>query len=182
MSEYAISGPITDNRNGTITVRMGKYRESELMCIPLKEAPKDHKDAKLLREIIEEAVQSIEDDDKSIIAISLHPLWETLASKAMDATIGFRFQHEGKLYKVLSAHTFGMNYVPGIGTESLYARIDESHEGTESDPIPYDGNMELFEGVYYIQNGVTYLCNRSTGAPVYNELAHLIDIYVQVVG
>ena len=45
---------------------------------------------------------------------------------------------------------------------------------------PYDGNMELFAGLYYVQNGVTYLCNRNTGQPVYNALADLVGLYVEV--
>ena len=40
--------------------------------------------------------------------------------------------------------------------------------------------MELFEGLYYSQDGVTYLCIRSTGIPVYNNLADLVHIYVEV--
>ena len=40
--------------------------------------------------------------------------------------------------------------------------------------------MELVEGLYYSQNGVTYLCIRSTGVPVYNNLADLVHLYVEV--
>ena len=36
MSAYAISGPITDNRDGTVTVRMGKYRDEELLQTALE--------------------------------------------------------------------------------------------------------------------------------------------------
>jgi hypothetical protein len=35
-------------------------------------------------------------------------------------------------------------------------------------------------GKYYIQNGVTYICTRSTGAPVYHDLVHLVGLYVEV--
>ena len=40
--------------------------------------------------------------------------------------------------------------------------------------------MALTEGLYYTQGGVTYLCNRSTGQPVYNALAELVGLYVEV--
>lgn len=181
MSEYAISGPITDNRDGTVTIRMGKYRESELMRISLSEAPKCHKEAQTWRNIIEDAVQSIEDDNVALEAVPLYPMWNVLVSNNAEAPVGFRFQHEGNLYKVAGQHTFAAEWVPGVGTESLYARIDESHAGTIDDPIPYNGNMELISGTYYTQNGVTYLCDRDTGAPVYNALSDLVGIYVQVV-
>ena len=49
------------------------------------------------------------------------------------------------------------------------------------DPIPYDGNMALMAGLYYIQNGVTYLCNRDTINPVYNALVDLVGVYVEAV-
>lgn len=44
----------------------------------------------------------------------------------------------------------------------------------------FDGNMELTAGLYYTQDGVTYLCNRNTGQPVYNSLAELVGLYVEI--
>ena len=41
--------------------------------------------------------------------------------------------------------------------------------------------MELIEGKYYSQNGVVYLCTRSTGQAVYHNLSDLVGIYVQVI-
>ena len=40
--------------------------------------------------------------------------------------------------------------------------------------------MELTAGLYCTQDGVTYLCTRSTGQPVYNSLAELVGLYVEV--
>lgn len=42
-------------------------------------------------------------------------------------------------------------------------------------------NEEMTEGLYYTQDGVTYLCNRNTGNPVYNALAELVGLYVETV-
>ena len=58
--------------------------------------------------------------------------------------------------------------------------IDETHAGTQEDPIPYSGNMELENGKYYSQDGVIYLCNRDTEIPVYQELKDLVGLYVTV--
>lgn len=55
MSEYAIAGPITDNRDGTITVKMGRYTDEELLEIPVLAAPKTRKEAVALRSAIENA-------------------------------------------------------------------------------------------------------------------------------
>lgn len=63
---------------------------------------------------------------------------------------------------------------------ALYAVIDVAHAGTQDDPIPYNGNMALQSGKYYTQNNILYLCNRSTGQPVYNALAELVGLYVEV--
>ena len=56
----------------------------------------------------------------------------------------------------------------------------EEYAGTQHDPIPYDGNMALESGKYYIQDDVVYLCNRDTGNPVYNALSELLGLYVEV--
>ena len=40
--------------------------------------------------------------------------------------------------------------------------------------------MELFNGKYYSQNGVVYKCNRDTQQAVYNPLADLVGIYVEI--
>lgn len=93
---------------------------------------------------------------------------------------GDKFIYNGELYKVLTAHTSQATWLPGAGTESIYTRIDEQHDGSKYDPIPYSGNMALESGKYYSQDGVTYLCNRNTGNPVYNPLSELVGLYVEV--
>ena len=90
-------------------------------------------------------------------------------------------QHGGKLWRCIQAHTSQDSWAPSTDTASLWERIDETHDGTQYDPIPYDGNMELIEGLYYTQDGVTYLCTRSTGQPVYNALRELVGLYVEVI-
>ena len=138
--------------------------------------------ARNLRPYIEQAAQSLPDAD-GLKAKSLYPRWEVLVKKgSVEAEAGFRFTYNGELYKCINANpTFQSDWVPGNGTAALYVRIDEAHAGTLADPIPYDGNMELKAGLYYIQSGVTYLCNRNTGQPVYNSLAELAGLYVETV-
>ena len=72
-------------------------------------------------------------------------------------------------------------WVPGVGTESLYTRIDETHDGSKYDPIPYDGNMVLENGKYYVQDGVTYVGTRNSENPVYHALKDLVGLYVNIV-
>ena len=109
---------------------------------------------------------------------SVYPQWDSLVGKAVKK--GEKMQHAGKLWKVVQAHTVAAEHAPGKGTESLYTEIVESAAGTKDDPIPYDNNMELFNGKYYSQDGVVYKCNRDTGQPVYNPLRDLVGLYVEV--
>ena len=133
-----------------------------------------------LRHHIETAVQSLPDGE-ALEAVTLYPEWANLIGQTVDKA-GFRFTYGGNLYKVIpEGHTFQADWVPGVGTESIYTRIDEIHDGNLYDPIPYDGNMALESGKYYIQDDVVYLCNRDTGQPVYNALAELVGLYVEIV-
>lgn len=114
------------------------------------------------------------DDATALRMVAYYPEWTAGTAYAA----GDRLVYNGDLYKVLQAHTSQETWLPGTGTESLYTRIDEQHDGTKYDPIPYSGNMTLEEGKYYIQSGKTYLCNRDTGNPVYHALAELVGLYV----
>lgn len=125
-------------------------------------------------------IQTMELTDSEALEMkSWYPEWETMVGKQVSE--GEKYQCDGKLWKVLQGHTAQENWRPGPGTESLFTEISESHAGTFEDPIPYNNNMELEAGKYYSQDGVTYLCNRNTEIPVYNQLADLVGIYVAVV-
>lgn len=144
---------------------MGKYLEA----------------AKKVKPIFQKAVQSLDDADALKIQ-GIYPTWAELAEEgSVTAAAGYKFVHDGKLYKCVNANpTFQADWVPGVGTESLYTRIDETHAGTLEDPIPYDGNMALVSGLYYSQDGVIYKCIRDTGNPVYHALSALVGLYVEV--
>lgn len=117
-------------------------------------------------------------DNDALSVKSIYPEWETLIGKEVKQ--GDKMQCDGRLWKVLQQHTVQEQYRPGTGTESLYTEIVESASGTADDPIPYNNNMELEQGKYYSQDGVTYLCTRNTEIPVYQPLADLVGIYVEL--
>lgn len=97
------------------------------------------------------------------------------------ATPEFRFQHGEDLFEVLQPHTFSAEWVPGeAGTESLYKKVS-LHEGSKEDPIPWEPNMQLYQGKYYTEAEVLYLCTRDSGIPLNYSLAELVDQYVAVV-
>lgn len=92
----------------------------------------------------------------------------------------YKFTFEGRLYKTLQdSILIQEQYKPGVETASLYAEINEVNQGTFEDPIPYNNNMELKSGLYYIQLDVIYKCIRDTGVPVYQNLSDLVGIYVE---
>lgn len=133
--------------------------------------------ARELRRTIEGLAEGHLTDAEGLENVELFPWYEV----GVDYAVGDRFQYDGELYKVLQAHTSQQSWVPGTGTESLYIRVDDIHAGTADDPIPYNGNMELVENLYYTQDGVLYRCTRSTGTAVYNTLSELVGLYVEVV-
>ena len=97
MSAFAMAGPVTDNRNGTVTVKMGRYLDTELMTLSLGEVPKSHHDAVQLRSAIETAAQSL-DDNTAAEVVSLFP---TLKGDGSLIKAGTRIQWGGKVYKAL---------------------------------------------------------------------------------
>ena len=123
--------------------------------------------------------RQITDDQEALELQILYKSWDQQIGKQLN--VGEYVQHEGKLYRVLQAHIAQSTWAPGNGTESLFVVIDKEHAGTLEDPIPYDGNMELFNGKYYIQNEVVYLCTRDSGTPLYHDLSSLVGIYVEEV-
>ena len=137
-------------------------------------------EARAYRTAIEAGANAVERSDLDALAVKdIYPAWDSLIGQTVNAD--FKLTYDGKLYKVIQAHTVQADWIPGVGTESLYAVIDEGHAGTLDDPIPYDGNMELFEGLHYVQNGVTYRCTRNSGQPVYHALSDLVGLYVEAV-
>lgn len=129
-----------------------------------------------LRALIEKAAVSLDDGD-ALEAVELFPAWAVGFAYKKDE----RFRYGGMLYKVLQDHTSQADWLPD-STPSLYAEVEKPGQGDTPDyPIPYNGNMELLENKYYSQDGVVYRCFRSTGIPVYNRLADLVHIYVEVV-
>lgn len=132
--------------------------------------------------LIRQQINTLEVDDQTAYRMQeFYPAWSDIIGQTAEKA-GYKFTYNGDLYKTIPAnHTFAAQWVPGDGTESLYTRIDETHDGSRYDPIPYNRNMALENGNYYIQDGVTYLCTRDTVNPVYHSLRELVGIYVEEV-
>ena len=142
-------------------------------------------EAEVSRMIISQQINTLTVDDQTALRMRrYYPTFAELVGKTVTQGTKFRAtdSEDADLYKTIQPElTIQAHYPPGEGTESLYTRIDETHDGSKYDPIPYEGNMALENGKHYVQNGVTYLCNRDTGNPVYNALSELVGLYVELV-
>lgn len=114
------------------------------------------------------------DDNTALRMVAFYPEWAENA----EYTIGYKVQRNGKLWRCIQAHTSQVGWEPE-NAASLWTEICESHAGTLEDPIPYNGNMALESGKYYMQDGKVYRCTRDTGNPVYNALSELVGLYVE---
>lgn len=130
------------------------------------------------RLLITQQINTLSVDDNTALRMSeFYPEWA--AGHAYTET--YKVQYSGKLWRCRQAHTSQAGWEPSVNTASLWEEVCESHDGTLDDPIPYDGNMALSAGLYYVQDGVIYHCTRDTVNPVYHPLAELVGIYVEEV-
>ena len=116
------------------------------------------------------------DDNTALRMVEFYPEW----ASDTDYTAGYKVQRGGKLWRCIQAHTSQIGWEPE-NAASLWTEICESHSGTLEDPIPYNGNMALESGKYYMQDGKIYRGIRDTVNPVYNALSELVGLYVEEV-
>lgn len=114
------------------------------------------------------------DDHTALRMVEFYPEWASDTAY----TAGYKVQRGGKLWRCIQPHTSIIGWEPE-NAAALWEQINETHTGELTDPIPYEGNMALSEGLYYIQGGVFYRCTRDTVNPVYNALSELVGLYVE---
>ena len=127
--------------------------------------------------LIKQQINTLEVDDNTVLRMTeLYPEWV----EGVDYATGYKVQHGGRLWRCVQAHTSQTGWEPE-NAPALWTEICETHDGSLYDPIPYDGNMALESGMYYIQDYAIYRCTRDTVNPVYNPLAELVGLYVETV-
>lgn len=104
-----------------------------------------------VKKMLSSSVVELSDEDALEVA-ALYPTW---ASKIGDTVnVGERYWYNGKLYKVVQAHTVQEDWTPDVST-SLFTEvtIDEWPELVVPIPSsnPYmQGDKVTFEGVHYV--------------------------------
>lgn len=158
-SEYSLAGDITDHRDGTVSIKMGKPTEAENAVgavVALTGEVVTMARAAELRPMIEAAATSLPDSDAATV-VELFPKW----AYPVSYVVGNRVSDGDKLYKCQQAHTSQTDWNPA-STPALWVVIDVTHAGTQDDPIPASRGMEYEYGKYYLdsEDGKTYLCER----------------------
>ena len=115
------------------------------------------KKARALRPYIVKASASLTDAD-AVKAKELYDRW----APDMAVKVDDRLVYAGRLYRVTQAHTTQTGWEPDK-VPALFTAIDETHAGTQDDPIPAAKGMEYTYGLYYTdpEDGKLYLCERT---------------------
>lgn len=131
------------------------------------------------RMMLTQQVNTIVVDDNTAVRMKeFYPTFDSIVGQTVQQ--GYKFTHNGRLWRVIQPNlTIQAHYPPGVGTESLYEQVNETHDGTMDDPIPYSGNLALESGKYYYQDSEIYLCFRDSVNPVYQPLSQLVGHYVE---
>ena len=167
-SEYSLAGDITDHRDGTVSVKMGKPTESELSAATVTALVGQSitpQRAMALRPVIEAAAVSLSDGEAAK-SPELIIRWADHIGETVEA--GDRRSDEDadgvlRVYKVREGqgHTTQADWPPHL-TPALWVVVDVTHAGTQDDPIPAARGMEYTYGLYYLdsEDGKTYKCER----------------------
>lgn len=168
-SAYSLAGDITDHRDGTVSVKMGKPTEAENAVgavVALTGEVVTVARAAELRPMIEQASASLSDGEAAK-SPELFPRWaDHIGETVKPGDRRSDMDESGVLhvYKVREGqgHTTQADWAPHL-TPALWVVVDVTHAGTQDDPIPAARGMEYTYGLYYLdsEDGKTYKCERT---------------------
>lgn len=168
MSAYSLAGEITDHRDGTVSIKMGKPTETENAVgavVALTGEVVTMARAAELRPVIEQASASLSDGEAAK-SPELFPRWaDHIGETVKPGDRRSDMDESGALhvYRVNKGqgHTTQENWPPH-STPAMWTIINVDHAGTQDDPIPAARGMEYTYGLYYKDPEDTklYLCER----------------------
>ena len=169
MSAYSLAGQITDYRDGTVSIKMGKPTETENAVgavVALTGEVVTMARAVELRPVIEQAGASLSDGEAAK-SPELFPRWaDHIGETVKPGDRRSDTDESGVLhvYRVNKGqgHTTQENWPPH-STPAVWTIINVDHAGTQDDPIPAARGMEYTYGLYYKDPEDTklYLCERT---------------------
>lgn len=176
-SAYSLAGDLTDHRNGTVSIKMGRPTESELSTATVTALVGQSitpQRAARLRPVIEQASASLSDGEAAW-SPELFPRWaDHIGETVKPGDRRSDTDESGVLhvYRVNKGqgHTTQENWPPH-STPAMWTIINVDHAGTQDDPIPAARGMEYTYGLYYKDPEDTklYLCER-TGEQSSNKI------------
>lgn len=168
-SAYSLSGAITDHRDGTVSVKMGKPTEAETAVgavVALTGEVVTMARAAELRPVIEQASASLSDGEAAK-SPELFPRWADHIGETVKPGDRRSDMDESSVLHVYrvnkgQGHTTQENWPPH-STPAVWTIINVDHAGTQDDPIPAARGMEYTYGLYYKDPEDTklYLCERT---------------------
>lgn len=114
--------------------------------------------------------------------VALYPNWKI----GREFAVGERIEFEGKLYKVITAHTAQETWKPNVAL-TLFEPIDVVNEGDLAHPIIAAVGMTYFKDKYYLDetDNKIYLCIRDdsngNGTALYHMPSVLVGIYFEII-
>ena len=134
-----------------------------------------------IREAMDKAGVFLKPEQAATVTYLFKP-WKAVDENdvAVHYEVDDRRRYNDVVYQCRQAHDAQAHQTPDV-IPALWLRLDVEHAGTMEDPIPYATGMEIFNGKYYVENEILYLCNRDSGTALYNNLADLVGHYVSVV-
>ena len=151
--------------------------EKRARLMKIEERSRPLTEGQISQMLITQQINTLAVDDNTALRMKrFYPEW----TSGTAYTAGFRIRRNDSLWRAVQGHTAQAGWEPE-NAASLWERIQLSCAGTVDDPIPYEGNMALTQGLYYIQGSDIYLCGRDTVSPVYHPLSELVDVYVSKV-
>lgn len=167
--EYPTPGAITDNRDGTVVVKMGaantkeqdlenKVSAAEATVIAVVGAPVS--DVVAARAVVEAGAATLSDGEAAKVPY-MSKKWAV--GETVEPGDRRYYDPTGRLYKVRDGqgHTTQADWTPDK-TPAMWAVVDVEHAGTVEDPIPAARGMDYVYGKYYLdpEDEKIYLCKR----------------------
>lgn len=166
-TDHTMAGAITDHRDGTVTVKMGKANTAEQDALDKAAAAEAEivaiagspvTDVAMVRAVVEAGAATLPDGDAAKMP-SLSKMW--VVGEAVNVDDRRFYEPTQLLYKCRQAHTTQADWTPDQ-TPALWAVVDVDHAGTVDDPIPAARGMDYIYGKYYLdpEDSKLYICKR----------------------
>lgn len=151
----------------------------EYVASEVEPQPYRKSESEVMQEIVLEQYNSrtdIEDKEALDRAIVIYN-WDKYIGKSLKT--GQVVVHDERVYRVRQDISIVLDkQYPSLDTAAIYEVIELVATGEKDDPIKYTPPMEIFDGKYYSEDNLLYLCNRDSGTALTHRLADLVGIYV----